>query len=135
MFGTFQQSTVRVQVAANGAILKRCLTEFALLRRWAWTQRYPDSLPTVIDAGLEFDSYAGPVKLSHKVGALTDNRLEMVLWDGVDGYSRWLWGDGWVQSTIEGVSLLPLALGQTILLDSLARFATALETEQTQQPA
>ncbi|AGY57932.1 hypothetical protein [Gloeobacter kilaueensis] len=128
MFGSFQQSTVRVQVAAGAATIRRCLTQFDLVRRWAWTQSFPASLPEAMEAGLEFYSYFGPVPLGHRIARLNDNSLEMVLWQGVDGHIRWRWGDGWIQCTVAGVSLLPLALGQTAMLDSLTRFAASQET-------
>lgn len=127
MFGEFQQSTVRIQVAADAPTLRRCLTEFVLIRKWAWAQSFPGSLPEQMHEGLEFDSYFGPVRLGHRVAELSDTTLELVLWGGVDGRSRWYWGDGWVQSTVEGVSLIPLGLGQTGLLKSLADFAAGLE--------
>jgi hypothetical protein len=127
MFGTFQQSTVRVQVVAGAEAIGRCLTEFALLRRWAWMQNFPADLPERMHPGLEFDSHFGPVLFGHRVARLAEDDLELVLWGGVDGRNRWHWGDGWVQSTIEGVSALPLGLGQTALLDSLARFAAEVD--------
>jgi hypothetical protein len=127
MLGTFQQSTVRVQVAASGALLRRCLTEFALVRQWAWLQNFPTDLPATMSRGLVFDSFFGPVRLGHRIEQLDDDELHMVLWGGVDGHMRWQWGDGWLQSTVEGVSLIPLALGQTTLLDALTRFAEQLD--------
>jgi hypothetical protein len=40
----------------------------------------------------------------------------------IDGYHEWYWGDGWVQSRLEGISLLPLNLGQTLSLLRLREF-------------
>ncbi|MEG5215625.1 hypothetical protein QUB48_07680 [Microcoleus sp. ARI1-A5] len=37
-------------------------------------------------------------------------------------FHQWYWGDGWVQSRLEGVSLLPLNLGQTASLLRLREF-------------
>lgn len=127
MFGTFQQSTIRVQVVAEASTIRRCLTEFALLRRWAWMQNFPHQLSGQMREGLQFDSFFGPVQFGHRVATLDDDTLDLVLWGGVDGNNRWHWGDGWVQSTIAGVSPLPLGLGQTALLDSLSRFAAELD--------
>ncbi len=135
MFGTFQQSTVRIQVAADAATIRRCLIEFPLVRQWAWAQNFPNTLPRAMTGGLEFNSYFGPVPLSHRVAELDDDALELVLWGGVDGRIRWQWGDGWIQSTVEGVSLLPLGLGQTAMLDSLSRFAVALTAKPQKEPS
>jgi hypothetical protein len=41
---------------------------------------------------------------------------------GIDGYHEWYWGDGWLQSRLEGISLLPLNLGQTLSLLKLRLF-------------
>ena len=49
-------------------------------------------------------------------------KLRMILKQGIDGYHEWLWGDGWVQSRLEGISLLPLNLGQTFSLLKLRLF-------------
>jgi hypothetical protein len=127
MFGTFQQSTVRVQVAATASTLKRCLTDVSLMRQWAVLQSYPSTLPKELTDGLEFTSTFGLIPLGHRVSELTPDSLKLVLWGGVDGYTHWHWGDGWVQLTVAGVSLIPLALGQTVLLESLVRFATNLD--------
>ena len=53
----------------------------------------------------------------------------------VDGHIRWQWADGWIQSTVEGVSLLPLGLGQTAMLDSLSRFAVTLAAKPQKEPS
>jgi len=37
-----------------------------------------------------------------------------LLSQGIDGFHEWYWGEGWVQSRLEGVSILPLNLGRSI---------------------
>jgi len=46
---------------------------------------------------------------------------------GADGYCDWLWGNGWVQLRVEAVSLLPLGLGQLLMLRRLQQFAQSQE--------
>jgi len=46
----------------------------------------------------------------------------LALSQGIDGYHEWYWGDGWLQSRLEGISLLPLNLGQTLSLLKLRLF-------------
>jgi hypothetical protein len=55
---------------------------------------------------------------------VNENGLRMLLSQGIDGYHEWYWGEGWVQSRLEGVSLLPLSLGQTLSLWRLRFFVT-----------
>jgi hypothetical protein len=50
------------------------------------------------------------------------NCLRLLLSLGIDGFHDWYWGDGWVQSRLEGVSLLALNLEQTASLLRLREF-------------
>jgi hypothetical protein len=50
------------------------------------------------------------------------NCLRLLLSQEIDGFHEWYWGDGWVQSWLEGVSLLALSLGQTASLLRLREF-------------
>ena len=50
------------------------------------------------------------------------NCLRLLLSLGIDGFHEWYWGDGWVQSRLEGVSLLALNLEQTASLLRLREF-------------
>jgi hypothetical protein len=50
------------------------------------------------------------------------NCLRLLLSLGIDGFHEWYWGDGWVQSLLEGVSLLALNLEQTASLLRLRGF-------------
>ena len=53
---------------------------------------------------------------------IENNGFRLLLSQGIDGYHEWYWGEGWVQSRLEGVSLLPLNLGQTLNLLRLRTF-------------
>ncbi|MEG4629803.1 hypothetical protein QUB56_09295 [Microcoleus sp. AR_TQ3_B6] len=50
------------------------------------------------------------------------NCLRLLLSQGIDGFHEWYGGDGWLQSRLEGVSLLALSLGQTASLLRLREF-------------
>jgi hypothetical protein len=60
--------------------------------------------------------------VQHQVAIANDNCLRLLLSQGIDGYHEWSWGEGWVQSRLEGISLLPLNLGQTLNLLNLRQF-------------
>lgn len=46
----------------------------------------------------------------------------MVLSGGIDGFHEWYWGDRWVQSQLEGISALPINLGQSLVMLRLRQF-------------
>jgi len=50
------------------------------------------------------------------------NCLRLLLSQEIDGFPQWYWGDGWLQSRLEGVSLLTLSLGPTASLLRLREF-------------
>jgi hypothetical protein len=62
------------------------------------------------------------VQIRHSVDVAESNCLRFLLSQGIDGFHEWYWGDGWVQSRLEGVSVLPLNLGQTVNLTQLRGF-------------
>lgn len=72
--------------------------------------------------GTTFSSWLGPIAIQHQVEQVAPNHLRLILSQGIDGFHDWQWGDGWVQSRIEGVSLLPINLGQTLSLFRLQQF-------------
>ncbi|MEM1308929.1 MAG: hypothetical protein AAGF98_05395 [Cyanobacteria bacterium P01_H01_bin.153] len=122
MFGTFQQTTLRVEVDAPATIIRDSLLQPRQFTQWLWPQTFSVGLPDVLEAGTVFTSYLGPVKVQHQVTDLTPQSIRFLLWEGVDGFHEWCWGDGWVQSRIEGISLLPINLGQSLNLMRLQRF-------------
>ncbi|NJL85138.1 MAG: hypothetical protein HC886_02865 [Leptolyngbyaceae cyanobacterium SM1_1_3] len=123
MLGTFQQSNLRIEVNAPEAAIREQLTSPSQFRQWLWPQRFSTGLPT-LTPGLTFSGYIGPVEIQHRVESVSPNRLELLLCGGIDGFHHWYWGDGWLQSNLEGVSLLPLNLAQTL---SLFRLRQSLE--------
>ncbi len=125
MLGEFQQSHLRIEVEASESVIRDSLLHASKLSQWLWPQRFSSGLPEKLYSGLTFSSYLGFVEIGHQVEVANDNRLRLLLSQGIDGYHEWYWGEGWVQSRIEGISLLPLNLGQTLSLLCLRQFVEA----------
>ena len=123
MFGSFQQSQLRIEIAAPIQKIRDGLVRSEQLRQWLAPQYLEADMPDELGAGLVFKSSIGPVMIQHQVETLESNYLRLILSQGIDGYHEWYWGDGWLQSRLEGISLLPLNLGQTL---SLLRFKNFL---------
>lgn len=130
MLGTFQQSKLRIEVNASEVAIRDSLIHLEALRIWLWPQTLPDGISDPLQCGSDFTSWLGPVAIHHHVELVEPNALRFILSQGVDGFHQWNWGDGWVQSQLEGMSLLPLNLGQTL---SLARLRLHLQANQSQQ--
>jgi hypothetical protein len=126
MLGTFQQSHIRIEVEAPQTVIRDSLLNCDRLRQWLWPQRFSAGLPEQLHPGLTFTTWTGPVAIQHNVEIARSNCLRLLLSEGIDGYHDWYWGDGWVQSRLEGVSLLPLNLGQTLTLIRLRQFFTSV---------
>lgn len=122
MLGNFQQSALRIEVEASEAALRKSLTVPTQMQQWLWPQRLATGLPEQLYPGLVFMSWLGPIKIQHHVDRVESNGLRLLLSQGIDGFHEWSWGEGWVQSRLEGVSLLPLNLGQTLSLLRLRQF-------------
>lgn len=122
MLGKFQQSHLRIEVEATEKAIRDSLVHTSKLRQWLWTQNFSGEVPETLSTGLTFTSSIGFVPIQHYIEVLNDNCLRMLLSQGIDGYHEWYWGEGWVQSRVEGISLLPLNLGQTLSLLSLRSF-------------
>jgi len=125
MLGTFQQSHLRIEVEAPQTSIRDSLLNSEQLRRWLWPQSFSAGLPEQLHQGLSFTTWTGPIAIQHQVEVQDSNCLRLLLSQGIDGYHEWYWGEGWVQSRLEGVSLLPLNLGQTLNLLRLRQFLTA----------
>ena len=125
MLGTFQQSHLRIEVEAPHTVIRDSLLNSEQLRQWLWLQRYSEGLPEQLHQGLAFTTWTGPVAIQHQVEVAQANCLRLLLSQGIDGYHEWYWGEGWVQSRLEGVSLLPLNLCQTLSLLRLRQFLTS----------
>lgn len=76
----------------------------------------------MLEVGTTFTSYLGPAKVQHQVTALSPQSIRLMVWEGVDGFHEWYWGNEWVQSRLEGISVLPLNLAQSVNLWRLQRF-------------
>jgi hypothetical protein len=122
MLGTFQQSSIRIEITASAQIIRDSLTSIPQLRQWLAPQRLSSGLPEKLEQGLTFTSWLGLIAIEHQVERIEDNGFRLLLSQGIDGYHEWYWGEGWVQSRLEGVSLLPLNLGQTLNLLRLRAF-------------
>jgi hypothetical protein len=129
MFGTFQQSSLRIEVPASEQSLRESLTQPAKLQQWLAPVQIDRGLPEQLNPGLTFTSWVGPVAIQQYVDRLEENCLRLLLSRGIDGYHEWSWGEGWVQSRLEGVSLLPLNLSQTLSLLRLKQFLATNHTE------
>ena len=122
MLGSFQHSALRIEVEASETLLRESLTLSPQLQTWLWPQMLAPDLPEHLYAGLSFTSQTGPITVAHYVEIAQPNRLQFILSQGIDGYHDWSWGEGWVQSRLEGISLLPLKIGQTLTLLRLRAF-------------
>lgn len=122
MLGTFQKSEIRIEVSATANQIRDSLIQPHQMQKWLWTQRFQPQIPEKLTTGLTFTTWLGMIAIEHHVQLATDNCLRLLLSQGIDGYHEWYWGDDWVQSRIEGITLLPLNLGQTMSLLSLRQF-------------
>ncbi len=122
MFGNFQQSRLRIELNAPDNAIRDSLLCPGQFQQWMWPQSFPQGLPPRLEAGLTFTSRIGFVTVQHHVKHADDESLSLLLHEGIDGFHEWHWGEGWVQSCIEGVSVLPLNLGQTLSIIRLKQF-------------
>lgn len=126
MFGTFQQSSLRIEINASEQALRASLTQPSKIQQWVAPIRIDRGLPEQLAAGVTYTSWVGPVPVQHYVDRVDSSSIRLLLSKGIDGYQEWSWGEGWVQSRLEGISLLPLNLGQTLSLLRLKQYlATA----------
>ncbi len=129
MLGSFQQSNLRIEVNASEKTIRDSLLESDRLKQWMWPQNFT-SLSGKLKTGDTFISSLGLVEIEHQVETVEDNCLRLLLSKGIDGYHEWRWGDGWLQSRLEGISALPLNLGQTFSLFSLRQYLSNLSSSQ-----
>ena len=122
MFGEFQQSRLRIELDASEAAIKDSLLRPASLQQWQWPQKIVAPIPPQIEVGTVFTTQLGPVTTEHRVEIASDNHLRLILSRSVDGFHDWYWGEGWIQSCLEGVSLVPLGAGNALALMQLRRF-------------
>ncbi|WP_066384570.1 MULTISPECIES: hypothetical protein [unclassified Anabaena] len=122
MLGNFQKSQLRIEIAASASAIHDSLLRTEQLKKWLLGQRFAPGIPDELSQGIKFTTWTGPISIHHQVDVAKSNCLRLLLSGGIDGFHEWYWGDGWVQSHLEGVSLMPLNLGQTLSLLSLRQF-------------
>lgn len=127
MLGNFQQSQLRIEIEASTDAIRDSLLHPVQLEKWLLGQRFAPGMPEELLPGFQFTTWTGPVSIHHQVDVVKSNCLRLVLSGGIDGFHEWYWGEGWVQSRLEGVSILPLNLGQTLSLLSLRQFLATQE--------
>jgi hypothetical protein len=125
MIGKFQQSSLRIELGASKSAIGNALTKKELLRKWLPLNCLSSGIPDQLAPGVSFNT----LSLGQKVESVSDNSLRLILSGAIDGYQEWYWGDGWVQSKLEGVSLLPISLAATANLLSLREFVKSLNSE------
>jgi hypothetical protein len=116
MLGNFQRSELRIEVPATPSIIRDRLLSPTSLKKWLFPQQVSFTSQDLLTTGVEFQTSLGPVMVKCRVDRADTQSLRILLSQGVDGYQEWYWGDGWVQSRLEGISLLPLSLYQTATL-------------------
>ena len=116
MLGNFQRSELRIEVPATASTIRDRLLSPSALKKWLFPQQVSFSSQDLLTVGTKFETSFGPLMVKSQVDRVNSQCLRLLLSQGVDGYHEWHWGEGWVQSRLEGVSLLPLNLYQTATL-------------------
>jgi len=122
MLGTFQQSNLRIEVPVSETQIRNSLLRSDEFQQWLAPQTFSAGLPDQLVSGTVYTSWLGPVAIRHQVELASPNGLRLLLSQGIDGFHEWHWGEGWIQSRLAGVSVLPLGLGQTLSLLRLQQF-------------
>lgn len=119
MLGNFQQSQIRIEVAASATAIRQQLLSPVCLRQWLAPAKLSLANDDLLQVQSDFTVELGLVKVNHLVTVASIDSLRLILSTGIDGYQEWYWGDGWLQSRLEGISMLPLGLFQTANLTRL----------------
>ncbi|SRR5579883_928152 len=122
MLGNFQKSQLRIEIEASATAIRESLLRPEKMEKWLLAGGFASKMPEELQSGFEFTRNIGPISIHHHVDVVGPNCLRLLLSQGIDGFHEWYWGEGWVQSRIEGLTILPLALGQTLNLLSLRQF-------------
>ncbi|CCH67257.1 hypothetical protein RINTHH_11020 [Richelia intracellularis HH01] len=122
MLGHFQKSQIRIEIDASAKILRESLLLPEKLRQWVPFNNLSSEMPSELHVGLKFTNWNGLIPIGHYVDVVGDNSLRLILNQGIDGFHEWYWGEGWVQSRLEGVTMLPLALGNSLNLLILSNY-------------
>ncbi len=116
MLGKFQKSELRIEIKATESKIHSSLLNPEQLKQWFFPVQFKENFEQELKSGDTFSCYLGFVEIPNKVEIINNNCFRLILSGGVDGYQEWSWGDGWIQSRLEGVSLFPLNLAQTLNL-------------------
>ena len=116
MFGNFQRSELRIEVPATPSTIRNRLLSPLALKKWLFPQQMSFSSQDLLTVGTKFETSFGSLVVGSQVDRVDSQCLRLLLSQAVDGYHEWYWGEGWVQSRLEGISLLPLNLYQTATL-------------------
>ncbi|NEP47270.1 MAG: hypothetical protein F6K35_52040 [Okeania sp. SIO2H7] len=130
MFGHFQSSQLRIEVKASESTIRESLLNTKVLKSWLWPQQFSNDLPSCLVPKTTFFTWLGPISIQHTVAWANDHQSRLILSHGVDGFHDWSWGEGWVQSCIEGVSMLPINAGQTVSLFRLKQYLEGIAAER-----
>jgi hypothetical protein len=122
MLGIFQQSELRIEIAAPASTIHDGLLHPAQRSKWLLGKSSPSGMSEELALGDRFTTWVGPVPIHHQVDVLKSNCLRLLLSGSIHGFHEWYWGDGWLQSRLEGVTILPLNLAQTLSLLRLRQF-------------
>ena len=122
MLGNFQKSQLRIEIEASADKIRESLLHPVKLDKWLPWGGLKHSGANQLHPGLEFTTRMGLISIHHRVDVTGENCLRLLLSQGIDGFHEWYWGEGWVQSRLEGVSMLPISLGQSLSLLSLRQF-------------
>lgn len=122
MLGKFQKSELRIEVKATEKFFGDCLLDINKLKQWFFPLKFDHHSSEKLSQGDSFSFYLGVIEIKNKVDVIDSNYVRIILSGGIDGYQEWCWGDGWIQSRLEGISMLPLNLGQTLNLLRLKSF-------------
>lgn len=124
MLGKFQKSELRIEVKATKKVINNCLLDINQLKQWFFPLKFDHNSSEKLSVNDSFSFYLGVIEIKNKVDLINSNGIRIILSGGIDGYQEWTWGDGWIQSRLEGVSILPLNLAQTLNLLRLKSLAT-----------
>lgn len=116
MLGNFQRSELRIEVPATASTIRDRLLSPPALKKWLFPQQVHFFSQDLLTVGTKFETSFGPLSVKSQVDRVNAQCLRLMLSEGVDGFHEWHWGEGWVQSRLEGISLLPLNLYQTATL-------------------
>ena len=116
MFGNFQRSELRIEVSAHESTIRDRLLSPPALTKWLFPQQMSFASQDLLAVGTSFKASFGLIAVNCQVDRVNSQSLLLLLSQGVDGYHEWYWGEGWVQSRLEGISLIPLNLYQTATL-------------------